>query len=52
MEAHADKYRDLLTQFYGPDAAGIRYAEAFEPCEYGTPLTDETIPRLFPFLPR
>jgi hypothetical protein len=27
----------------------VRYAEAFEGCEYGAPLTAEVIPQLFPF---
>ncbi len=29
--------------------ASVRYAEAFEACEYGAPLTAEMIPILFPF---
>ncbi len=49
----ADRFRDLLGQFYGPEAAAaIRYAEAFETSEHGTPLTNESRHgRLFPFLP-
>jgi len=27
----------------------VRHAEAFEGCEYGTRLTPELIPTLFPF---
>jgi len=49
----ADAYRDLLVSIYGADRGPqIRYIEAFEPCEYGSPLTAENIPRLFPFLPQ
>jgi LmbE family N-acetylglucosaminyl deacetylase len=46
----ADKYRDLLVKLYGPERGSrVRYAEAFEGCEYGTPLTSEAVQRLFPF---
>jgi LmbE family N-acetylglucosaminyl deacetylase len=46
----ADRFRPLLAKFYGEErAAKIQYAEAFEGCEYGLPLTQENIPRLFPF---
>lgn len=48
----ADRYRDLVLRTYGPErGAKIRYIEAFEPCEYGSPLTDENRKRLFPMLP-
>jgi LmbE family N-acetylglucosaminyl deacetylase len=45
-----DSCRATLARFYGPErAATIRYAEAFEVCEYGR-IPDETeIRRLFPF---
>ena len=47
----ADRYRDVLQQHYGEQAArDIRYIEAFEPCEYGAPLDERAIARLFPFL--
>jgi N-acetylglucosamine malate deacetylase 1 len=49
MRRDADKHRSLLESFYGAAAASIQYAEAFEGCEYGAPLTAEQIPRLFPF---
>ncbi|MDD9975160.1 MAG: PIG-L family deacetylase [Candidatus Poribacteria bacterium] len=46
----AEKYRDLLIALYGEEAgARIKYAEAFEGCEYGASLTAENIPTLFPF---
>ena len=48
----ADRYREQLIALYGPEhGRRVKYAEAFEPCEYGTPLTNENRPRLFPFLP-
>lgn len=48
----ADRHRDVVTAIYGPERGSrIRYIEAFEPCEYGSPLDDEARRRLFPFLP-
>lgn len=50
FEAIANRYRDLLVKLYGPAyGARVRYAEAFEGCEYGTRLTPELVPVLFPF---
>lgn len=48
----ADRYRDLVIKTYG-EAKGqkVRYIEAFEPCEYGSPMTEEAKKRLFPMLP-
>ncbi len=49
----ADRYRDLLVREYGVERGQkVRYAEAFEGCEYGSRLTPEMIPTLFPFFPR
>jgi len=46
----AEKYRDLLTALYGVETGmQIEYAEAFETSEYGSSLTTENIPILFPF---
>jgi len=53
----ADLYRDKLIEVYGEERGRhIRYAEAFEVCEYGKPalqfatlLTDADRRRLFPF---
>jgi LmbE family N-acetylglucosaminyl deacetylase len=46
----ADKYRDKLIQLYGQEKGSkIKYAEAFEDSEYGTRLSKENIPVLFPF---
>jgi LmbE family N-acetylglucosaminyl deacetylase len=48
----ADRFRSPLAEWYGAErAAGIRYAEAFEICEYGRQPTKEEIRQLFPFLP-
>jgi hypothetical protein len=48
--ALAHRFRDLLLQLYGPKrGAQVRYAEAFEVCEYGAPLTEGARERLFPF---
>ena len=49
----AERFRSLLTETYGPETgANAKWIEAFELCEYGTPLTDENRQRLFPFLPK
>jgi len=46
----ADRYRKLLGDFYGADAAAnIKYAEAFEICEYGRRPNKQELMRLFPF---
>ncbi len=46
----ADQYRDALIEKYGESQGeSVVYAEAFEGCEYGRPLTDENIDELFPF---
>lgn len=49
----ADLYRDKLVAIYGAQKGNqIQYVEAFEACEYGTPLTDKNRDRLFPFFGR
>jgi LmbE family N-acetylglucosaminyl deacetylase len=46
----ADKYRDLLVEFYGPERGkAVKYAETFEICEYGTRPDKTTLRKLFPF---
>jgi hypothetical protein len=45
----ADRFRDELVERYGEKRGSeIRYAEAFEHCEYGGQLTDENRDALFP----
>jgi len=49
-ERIANKYRSKLIELYGNEKGSkIKYAEAFEDSEYGTRLTKENIPVLFPF---
>jgi hypothetical protein len=43
--------RDALKTWYGTKAESIRYAEAFEVCEYGRRPTGEELRVLFPFFP-
>src|SRR4051794_12291775 len=48
--AAADKYRDALVKYYGADRGRkIRYAQAFEVCEYGRRPTQAELKALFPF---
>lgn len=48
----ADQYRDKLIEVYGEDAGKqVRYAEAFEICEYGRRPNAAELRQLFPFLP-
>ena len=43
--------RSSLEKWYGKEkAASVKYAEAFEICEYGTQPNDEDIKKLFPML--
>jgi hypothetical protein len=45
--------REALVKWYGPEAAkAVRYAEAFEICEYGTRPDEAMLRKLFPFLPQ
>lgn len=47
----ADRYRDELVRWYGAERGRrVRYAEAFEACEYGAPLEEWSLRRLFPFV--
>jgi LmbE family N-acetylglucosaminyl deacetylase len=49
----AERFRSKLAEWYGPEQAkAIRYAEAFEICEYGRQPSKEEIRQLFPFFPR
>jgi LmbE family N-acetylglucosaminyl deacetylase len=48
--AQADSYRDALVRFYGPERArAIRYAQAFEICEYGRQPSQDDLKQMFPF---
>ncbi|GIX06101.1 MAG: hypothetical protein KatS3mg115_0504 [Candidatus Poribacteria bacterium] len=43
-------WREQLIARYGESrGAAVRFAEAFEACEYGAPLTPQQVERLFPF---
>lgn len=46
----AQKYRDVLMKWYGEEAGkAVKYAEAFEICEYGRRPTEAELRRLFPW---
>jgi LmbE family N-acetylglucosaminyl deacetylase len=48
--AAADRYRDALVTWYGPEKGKtVKHAEAFEICEYGRRVTPQEIKKLFPF---
>ncbi len=49
----ADRFRDKLIELYGAEEGkSVRYAEAFEVCEYGRRPNKEEIKKLFPFFPK
>lgn len=50
FEKATGAWRDSIIERYGETGKRIRYAEAFEVCEYGSPLTPEKERELFPFL--
>ena len=51
--AYANSYRPALTEFYGQARANqVRYAQAFEVCEYGRQPGKDELRRLFPFFDR
>lgn len=39
-----------LEKWYGARASGVKYAEAFEVCEYGSQPSEQDLKRLFPML--
>ena len=48
----ANRFRETLVKWYGAEAGGaVKYAEAFEICEYGRQPTEAEIKVLFPFFP-
>ncbi len=52
-EAIADKYREKLIELYGRKKGNkVKYAEAFELCEYGRRASPDDLKELFPFFER
>ncbi|MBQ2765876.1 MAG: hypothetical protein IJF48_02700, partial [Clostridia bacterium] len=46
----AARFRKELIEKYGEERGSkVRYAEAYEVCEYGKPLTEELKAKFFPF---
>lgn len=53
QSGEAKRFRNGLIRWYGEEHANkVKYAEAFEICEYGRQPSDADIRDLFPFLPR
>jgi len=47
---YADSYRDALVKFYGEQQGQkVRYAQAFEICEYGRQPSRDELKQMFPF---
>jgi N-acetylglucosamine malate deacetylase 1 len=47
---YADSYRDALVKFYGEEhGRKVRYAQAFEVCEYGRQPSRDDLKKIFPF---
>ena len=52
MTGPARMYKEELAKWYGADKAKpIKYAEAFEVCEYGRQPSEKELRELFPFFP-
>jgi hypothetical protein len=50
QRSEAVRYRGALNKWYGPERGqSIRFAEAFEICEYGRQPSETEIRALFPF---
>lgn len=50
--SEAQQFQDALSEWYGTEhAKQVKFAEAFEICEYGRQPTHNEIRELFPFLP-
>ena len=50
--SEANRFREALIQWYGPDQGkAVKYAEAFEICEYGRQPNADELRKLFPFFP-
>lgn len=53
QEALANRFRSKLAEWYGDEAAAkVKYAEAFEVCEYGRRPDKDELAQLFPFFPQ
>ena len=49
-QGQANNYRDALVKFYGEERGRkVRYAQAFEVCEYGRQPSRDELKQLFPF---
>ncbi|MEQ1858787.1 MAG: PIG-L family deacetylase [Chthoniobacteraceae bacterium] len=52
QSSEADRFRDVLVQWYGAEQGkAVKYAEAFELCEYGRRPGPDELRVLFPFFP-
>lgn len=52
QSGEAKRFREALVKWYGPEkGAAVKYAEAFEICEYGRQPSEKDIKILFPFFP-
>jgi LmbE family N-acetylglucosaminyl deacetylase len=50
QSSEANRFREALARWYGPERGrAVRFAEAFEICEYGHRPTPQEIRQLFPF---
>ena len=50
FEKIADRFRDRLRELYGEEKGrAVRYAEAYEGCEYGAGFSGDDVKELFPF---
>jgi LmbE family N-acetylglucosaminyl deacetylase len=50
--SEADRFRETLVRWYGVEKAkNVKYAEAFEICEYGRQPNEAELKELFPFSP-
>jgi LmbE family N-acetylglucosaminyl deacetylase len=50
QRGEADRHRNALNKWYGAERGGrVKFAEAFEICEYGRQPTEAEIRKLFPF---
>jgi LmbE family N-acetylglucosaminyl deacetylase len=52
QSSEADRFRESLLRWYGPEGGkAVKYAEAFEICEYGRQPNADELRTLFPFFP-